>query len=383
MLMQGSLLIRGGTVVDPTNNFIGKKNILICGSKIVDIAADDEVQAEEIIDATGYIVTPGLIDNHTHLYEGGTELGLTPDLSLLPMGVTTAVDAGSAGTATFEAFMQSIILRSKMRIFCNMNVASMGQITEYCPEEIDPKNYNVNRIKDLMDKFPGHICGLKIRCDRAVVKELSMEPLKAAIRIGNELGCRVVVHTTNPPSAISDVADIMRAGDIFCHCYHGRGNNIIDEQGKVKNSIWQARQRGVLFDSADGRGNHVYRVIKPAIAQGFTPDIISTDVTQGSLFGKMLYGLPLVVSKYLSLGLNILDVFRACTTIPAKILGMDGKIGTLSAGALADIAIFKLENKKVTFTNRADETYEGSKLLLPQVTILNGRIVYRQLDTMM
>jgi dihydroorotase len=382
MLMQGNLLIRGGTVVDPTNNFIGKKNILVCGNKIVDIAKDDEVQVEEIIDAGGYIVTPGLIDNHTHIYEGGTELGLIPDLSLLPMGVTTAVDAGSAGVATFEAFMQSIILRSKMRIFCNMNVASMGQIAGYCPEEIDPKNYNVNRIKDLMDKFSEHIRGLKIRCDRAVVKELGMEPLKAAIRIGNELGCRVVVHTTNPPSEISDIADIMRAGDIFCHCYHGQGNSIIDEQGKVKNSIWQARQRGVLFDSADGRGNHAYRVIKPAIAQGFTPDIISTDVTQGSLFGKMLYGLPLVVSKYLSLGLNILDVFRACTTIPARILGMDGKIGTLSAGALADIAIFKLENRKVTFTNRTDETYEGSKLLLPQVTILNGRIVYRQLDTM-
>jgi dihydroorotase len=382
MLKQGDLLIRGGTVVDPSNNFIGKRNILVCDNKIVDIAEDDEFQVEETIEAEGYIVTPGLIDNHTHLYEGGTEIGLTPDLSLLPMGVTTAVDAGSAGAATLEAFMQCVILRSKMRIFCNINVSSMGQITENCPEEIDPKNYNVSRLKYLMDKFPRHIRGLKIRCDKVVVKEFGMEPLKAAIHLGNELDCRVVVHTTNPPAEISDIADILRAGDIFCHCYHGQGNNIIDEQGKVKDRIWKARQRGVLFDSADARGNHVYRVIKPAIAQGFTPDIISTDLTQGSLFGKMLYGLPLVLSKYLSLGLDILEVIRGCTTVPAQILGMDGKIGTLSAGALADIAIFKLEKRKITFTNRANETYEGSKLLLPKTTILNGKIVYRQLDTM-
>ena len=382
MLKQGDLLIRGGTVVDPSNNFIGKKNILVCDNKIVDIAEDDEIQVEEIIDAEGYIVTPGLIDNHTHLYEGGTELGFTPDISLLPMGVTTAVDAGSAGSATFEAFMQSVILRSKMRIFCNINVSSMGQIAEYCPEEIDPKNYNVSRLKYVIDKFPQHIRGLKIRCDKNVVKELGMEPLKAAIALGNELECRVVVHTTNPPSEISEVADIMRTGDIFCHCYHGQGSSIIDEQGNVKASILKARQRGVLFDSADARGNHVYRVIKPAIAQGFIPDIISTDLTQGSLFGKMVYGLPLVVSKYLSLGLSILDVFRACTTIPAQVLGMEGEIGTLSAGALADVAIFTLKDKKFTFENRADEIYEGGKLLLPKVTILNGKIVYRQLDTM-
>lgn len=216
-----------------------------------------------------------------------------------------------------------------------------------------------------------------------MVKEFGIKPLEAAVGLGKEMNCHVVVHAVNPPGEISEIVNVMRDGDIFCHCYHGTGSTIIDTQGKIKDSIIRARQRGILFDSADARGNHVYRVILPAIEQGFIPDIISTDLTQGSLFGNMVYGLPLVISKYLSLGLDILDVFKACTSGPAKVLGMEGKIGTLSAGAYADIAIFKLEEKHFKLTNRAHEIYEASKLLLPKATILKGKIAYRQLDSKM
>lgn len=381
-MQQGDLLISGGLVVDPERNFLGQKDILICGNKIITIDGGT-VEAKERIEANGYVVTPGLIDHHTHLFAGGSELGLDADISFLPMGVTTAVDAGSAGAANAEVFLQHTILRSKMRIFCYLNVASMGQLVEAVPEDLDPQHYNLAALQQLLQKYPEQICGLKIRCDQGVTKQFGMEPLQKALALSEKLACRLAVHATNPPGETAALAEMLRSGDVFCHCYHGKGNTILDSQGQLKESIWNAKRRGVLFDSADARGNHSYKVLQTALAQQFLPDIISTDVTQGSLFGQMLYGLPLVIAKYLSLGLPLIEVIRACTATPAGVLGQTGKLGTLAPGAQADVAIFKLVKRDISLTNFAGEVFCGNQALLPRVTILDGKVVYRQLDEML
>jgi dihydroorotase len=380
MLKQGDLLIRQGTIVDPARNFFGKGDVLICGSTIVDIEPGDKVEAKEVIDATGYLVTPGLIDNHTHLFYGGTESGFVPDLSLLPMGVTTAVDAGSAGVANCDAFMQSVVNHSQMRIFNTLNVSPVGQVTELYPENLDPRNYDLGKLRELFAKYAGRINGLKIRCGQEVVGEFGLETLKATVNIAESLGCRVTVHTANPPGDITEIAAMIRPGDIFCHCYHGKGSTIIDEKGKVKKEIWEAHKKGVIFDTADARVNHSYPVIQSALADGFRPDVISTDLTQSSLFGNMVFGLPVVMSKYLSLGLPLNEVVKACTATPAILNGMEGKIGTLAPGAFADVAIFEQTNQSLLLKNRQNETFSCNQLLLPKVTVLNGKIVFRQVD---
>lgn len=379
MVKKGDILIQGGTIVDPVQNVCREGNVLIRGKTIAEIAPGETVEAKEVVKATGFLVTPGLIDSHTHVFFGGTEIGIVPDLSLLPMGVTSVVDAGSAGTDNCEGFMNSV-LNSHIRVFYYINVSPTGVVTERYPECLEPKYYDLHKMEELFSNYAGKIVGLKVRQGQEIVGNLGLEPLKGAIRIAEHLRCRVNVHTTNPPGDIVELASILRPGDIFGHCFHGIGSSIIGQNSKVKQGIWQARDNGVIFDSADGRTNHSYPVIKAALADGFAPDVISTDVIRASLFGNTLFGLPVVMSKYLSLGIPLIDVVKACTATPAKIIGMGDRLGTLAPGSLADIAVFRLEKKSFTFQNRLGETFCGDQLLIPQMTIMNGKVVYRQVD---
>jgi dihydroorotase len=380
MPITGELLLRGGTVVDPGSHFFGKKDVLVRGGVIAALEPGEPVEAAETIDATGYYVTPGLIDYHTHLFQGGTESGFSPDVALLPMGVTTAVDQGSVGVANCDAFMKLVAERSAVRVFCTLNVSPAGQVTERYPENIDPRHYDPERMLRLFARYPEKICGLKIRHDRGPVGDLGVEPLRAAVALAGGLGTRLVVHTVNPPDDTTEFVPLLRGGDVFCHCYHGGPSPIIDADGKVKSEIRQARRDGVLFDTADARGNHCYAVIKAALADGFRPDIISTDLVNSSLFGNMLFGLPAVMSKYLSLGLSLPDVVNACTDVPAGLLGMKGRLGTLAPGALADVAVFDLCDKPFLFANRLGETFACTQLLRPCLTIAGGKVVFRQID---
>jgi dihydroorotase len=380
MAKTGNLLFRGGTVIDPARNIHGQRDVLIRGNSFVDIMPGEDVEAEETVDATGSLVMPGLIDNHLHCFYGGTELGLVPDPSLLPMGITCAVDQGSSGIANCDSFMQTVVNGSQMRIFCTVNVSPTGIITERYPENLDPKNYSLERLRELFQRYPERLVGLKVRQGREMVGELGLSPLKAAVELGNELGCRVTVHAADAPGDVADLVSILRAGDVLCHCYHGKGSTIIDRNAKVRSEVRAARANGVIFDTADARIHHSYPVIEAALADGFFPDVISTDLTRASLFGNMVFGLPAVMSKYLSLGLSLPQVVKACTATPAGLIGMAGKLGTLAAGAFADVAIFRLTEKAFLFKNRMGESFRGSKLLIPQMTILNGKIMFRQID---
>lgn len=379
-MKKGSLLIRGGMVCDPARNFFGKGNVLINGNTFVDMEADETADVEEVVEAAGCLVMPGLIDNHTHCFYGGTELGIVPDPSLLPLGVTTAVDQGSAGISTCDSFMQLVVNHSQVRVFCNIHVSPTGIITEQYSENVDPKNYDSGRIKELLQQYDGKVVGLKVRQGREMVGDFGLAPLKETVKIATDLGCRVTVHVANPPGDIAELVSILRPGDVFCHCYHGRGSTIIDQNGKVRKEIRQARKDGIIFDTADARIHHSFPVIKAALADGFFPDVISTDITRSSLFGNMVFGLPAIMSKYLSLGLPLEAVVKACTATPAGLIGMSGKLGTLAPGAFADVAIFELVDKNFLFKNRLEETFLGNQLLIPKMTILNGKMMFRQIN---
>lgn len=377
------IIISGGIIIDPKSNFIGRRNIAIRDGKIVPVENGGEsVLADQVIHADGYFITPGLIDHHVHIYEGGSEYGFFPDTTLLPMGVTTAVDAGSAGAANFEALRQNVIVRSKMKVFAYLNISSMGQIGSHFPEQIDPQYYDPAKIKQLFRKY-SELCGLKLRYDKAVIKDFGITPLQETLGIGRELDRRVVVHGKNPPLLMEDIVKVLRPGDVLCHCYQGMESTVLDTKGHIKPAVSAARNRGVVFDSADAKANYAYRVLIPALEEGFIPDIISTDLTLNTTFHPQLYGLPLVLSKYLNLRMPLLEVIRACTENPARLLGMEGRIGTLEEGAIADIALFELkENCNIVFENKNGECYNGNQLLVPKITILDGKIVYRQIESM-
>ena len=373
------ILISGGCVVDPARGIDTIENVLIQKDRIVK-AGSAVHSAHQVIDADGCIVVPGLIDFHAHVFFEGTDSCIPPDIGMVPNGVTTTVDGGSAGTANYELFHKQVICNSLVRIKSFLSVSPTGQATTKYDENQIPEYYDEEKMEQLFKKYPTELLGLKVRQSRDVVGKLGLSPLKRAVEIAERLSCRVAVHTTDSPGTTEELVKIFRKGDIFAHVYHGKGNTIIGGDGKVISAVKEARERGVLFDAANGKNHFAFSTARAALEDGFMPDIISSDLSWLTMFKQPVFGLPWLMSKYLALGMNLSDIVKACTATPAAVIGMAGEIGTLAPGACADVTIFKLMDRPCDFLDVAGEHQAGTMLLFPQATIRAGRIVFRQLN---
>jgi dihydroorotase len=377
--MNVDLLIQNGTIVDPARGLQQAEDVGIKNGRIVELAHSAPT-AGRVIDAQDCLIFPGLIDFHAHVFSPGTEFGVHADSALLPQGVTSVVDAGSAGLGNYESFVKTVAAFSQVRVFSLVNVSVTGQMTLRYDENVDPRYYDGEALKSLFAKYPGQLIGLKIRQGKDIVGELGLKPLQAALKIAEEIGCPVVVHVSDPPCTLDAIAALLRTGDVFCHVFHGRGPTIIARDGRVSPEIKAARKRGVVFDAANGKLNFSLAVARAAIADGFLPDVISTDLTTLTLYWDYAFGLPYLMSKYLALGVDLMDVAAACTATPAVLLGMKGVLGTLAPGALADVAILKPKRQPTRFFDHLGEQCRGETLLVPQMTVLGGQIVFRQID---
>lgn len=378
--MTCDLCIRGGVVVDPGRNIEGPGEVLVRGDRIAGPRLAGDIGGAEVFDATGCLVLPGLIDFHAHLFFGGSEIGINPDLGLLPQGVTTAVDAGTAGIANYDGFSSTVVARSSVRIKSLLNVSPTGIATTRYTENVDPRHYDPARMAALFARYPGELIGLKVRQSRDIVGSLGLEPLRATVKVAEKIGCPVVVHTTDPPSSPGELAGLLRAGDVYCHVFHGTGRTILGADGAILPEILEARRRGVLFDAANGRSHFAFATAREALRQAFHPDVISTDVTPTTLYRGPVFGLPYLLSKYLTMGLPMLPAVAACTSTPARLLGLAKKIGTLAPDACADIAIFKQVERRIEFRDTQGQTMMGEKILVPMLTVRAGRVVYRRPD---
>lgn len=383
--MNADYAIRNGRVIDPARGLDGAGNVCIKGSRIV--AEEDCGGADCAIDAAGCLVLPGLIDFHTHLFSAGSGIGLRPDL-MIAHGVTGAVDAGTAGAANFEAFYQTAVVPSAVRIKGFLTVYSGGQLDQKLVEDFNPELYNIERMERVIDRRRSSILGLKIRIGKGVVPDgKAIEYLKAAVALAEELGARlgaalsVCVHPTNSQAPAGELAACLRPGDVFCHCYHGQKNGIVLANGEIDPGILKARERGVMFDAANGRSNFSLKTARSAMAKGFLPDIISTDLTASS-FNKppCAKNLPAVLSKYLALGMGLADVARAATETPARLMRLKGEIGTLAPGAQADVSIFKLEKSDAVHKDWEGAELAVHELLVPKMTICRGEVLYCAAD---
>jgi len=381
MAVKVDLLIKNGKILDPGREIFDKGDVFIRNNTIVAVPEGEEVAAAKVLDAEGCLVVPGLIDYHAHVFPGGTKIGIHADSALLCQGVTTVVDQGSAGVNNMDSFMQTVAQTCQTRIFAYLHVSPAGLATlPKSLEPVDPKIYDLAAARDVMAKYPQQLLGLKIRQSEEIVGEFGLAPLAATVKLAEEIDCPVVVHTTNPPEETEELAALLRSGDVYTHVYQGKGHTIIDEAGKVRPGIWAARERGVIFDTADGRGHYAFSTIKDALADGFAPDVISTDVVHSSLFEHSVYGLPFIMTKYVNLGVPLQNVVKACTTTPAKLLGMEGKLGTLAPGAIADIAIFKFKEQAIRMEDVLGEELQCTHAFIPQATILDGKVVYRNME---
>ncbi len=374
-------IIKNGQVIDPANKVNEVKTIGVKNGKIVPVS--DDAKAKNIIDAAGHYVMPGLIDSHAHAFCTGSGLGVQPDLQAAT-GVTTVIDAGTAGWSNYSAFHNTTVVNSLVKVKSLIGYNQSGQVELGYMENYKKESINVDKVRRIFDKYPEYLVGMKMRFQKEVTGDTGIKYLKEMIELADEIGCSVTVHTTNPPVPASEIADILRAGDVYCHCFQGVGHTIVDENGKVYDAVKKARERGVLFDAANGTGNFAFSCAIPALADGFLPDMISADNACNS-FGLDLYArnLPFVMSKYLTLGMQLEDIVACATSNPAKYLKMQDEIGTLKEGACADITIMSWKKKKQEFwdsVKNPSTAIFGEDILVPQMTMIDGAVVHRNND---
>ncbi len=372
--MQKKILIKNGNVYSPVGSCFTQKDIAIEDGMITDPPIGWE--PERVIDATDCIVTPGLIDLHVHAYDV-TKSGLhNIDVFCIPNGVTTCVDAGTTGIRDIADFM-SQSESNVTRTFALLHPATEGQTNLPTPEDQTPSLWDTEAIKKTVETYSDRIVGLKVRQQDTIQNpyHLVNEHVEAARRLAEELNLPLVVHVNNPATDVQETARLLAPGDIYCHVYAGTRENIIDEEGKIKPEILKARERGVIFDASNGRTNFVFKVAIPAAEQGFMPDIISSDVNCTCYYEQPITTLPMLMSKYLALGMTLEQVLYAATMAPARWLKRE-ELASLDPDTVADVSIFRIREEETVFYDWQGDTLSGDELILPQMTIRDGSIVY-------
>ncbi|WP_101912880.1 amidohydrolase family protein [Megasphaera vaginalis (ex Bordigoni et al. 2020)] len=368
------LVIKDAIIIDPENEQITQGSMAIKGNEIVPY--EDNEPSKNIINAAGKYVSPGFIDFHTHVYSGSM-YGINPDL-LFPYGVTTVVDQGTVGYINFDSFYNETFSRL-MKTYMFINVFPMGQPGGNMPEILNPSLLHLEKISHLLHNHKELIKGIKIKYIHNTIGEFGAIPLKMALDFGHEVGVPVCVHTTDSPASASDILALLRADDIYCHCFQGHGNTILNQNGSVPEEIFDAQQRGVILDAANGCINFDYTVAMKAFECGFEPDVISTDLTSKGFNvpgAAMARNLAFIMSKYLNIGMSIEKIIKAVTFTPARIMGLEDYIGTIKIGSNADLCLFEICNLPHSFLDANNIERIGYQYIKAEATIVDGEIVY-------
>jgi dihydroorotase len=265
-----------------------------------------------------------------------------------------------------------------------LNVCSTGlDSLPHAMEQVDPASFDTVAIREMFQEYGRDLLGLKLRTSREIVGQLGYAPLRKTVELADKLGVSVMVHCTNPPGEMAQLLECLRAGDVITHMYMNKGDTILDDGGQVSRAARKARERGVLFEAADARAHFSFAVSERAIAQGFYPDIIATDLTKLSMYLRpTAFSMSNQLSKYEFLGIPFEQVIAMCTSIPAAHMGLVGQIGCLTVGTQADIAVFQRIPGLVTFGDRPDSDpaqlrRDGTWRYSPMLTVKKGEVVYR------
>ncbi len=365
------LIIRGGYVVDPSQDIEGTMDIEIRGGRVHRLAPHIEPRGRPTLNARGRIVTPGLVDLHCHFFEGVSHYGVNLEASMLTRGVTTAVDTGSAGSQTFPAFRSGFLDPARMTTRAFLNISAGGLLIDGLGENIDMRALRVGDAVDCYRANRDLLLGMKVRLSRNVVERSGGKPLDAALDASRTLRVPLMVHVGDTPDSLPKILKKLRPGDVLTHAFHGRGEGILDRRGRVRRAVWEARDRGILLDVAHGRASFSFDTLEAAMAQGLMPGNLSTDLHTHCINGPV-YDFPSLMSKFIALGFPLAEVIRLSTQTAAAWLGMEGEIGTLRPGARGDVAIFRLREGRFVFTDSEGERRRGSRMLEATRVVLGG-----------
>ena len=373
------LLIAGGRVIDPGQNLSAVRDVAILHGRVARIAESiPHTQARSVFDATDKIVTPGLIDLHSHVYEHGTPLGVNSDRVGIEAGVTTIVDCGTAGAAMFPGFRKFVIEGARTRIYALLNISTAG----CCTDEIylDPRLINIDAARAVIAEHRDLILGLKVRVrGRHEDLEHDISVMTTARELADEMGIPIMMHWSIEP----DLLAILKRGDILTHPFNPVSQNNANVFGsgttqadQVLPQILELKDRGIYTDGQLGTTHHSWEVSEKAMRQGWFPDAISTDVARNPDGTPASVLLPM--SQYLHLGLSLDQVIECVTATPAAMLNYPEKVGSLEPDSPADVAVLDLEQGRFTFADgRRDDaqTRELSRLFVNVATVKGGVFV--------
>jgi len=376
------LLIKNGHLIDAKNKLDQVMDVAVLDGKVAEVSASiPDDKAKKVIDAKGMYVVPGLIDNHVHVFHGTNQdqyisnsyTSLPPDGFTFRYGVTTVVDAGSAGWKNFKTFREQTIDNSKTRVLAYLNIVGPGMkggAIEQNLGDMDPKLTAIvaKQNKDV-------IVGIKL----AHYSGHEWEPLDRTVEAGEQANMPVMIDfggATPELSIETLLLEKLRPGDIYTHCYaHVNGRTpVVDENGKVRPCCKEAQEKGILFEVGHGGGSFMFEQAIPALDQGFLPNMISTDLHTGSMNAGMKDMLN-VMSKFLNMGMSLQDVVARSTWMPAVHINRE-QLGHLSVGAEADVALLNLREGDFGFTDVRGWKIQGDKKLECELTLREGKVVW-------
>jgi dihydroorotase len=373
--MRYDILINGGEVIDPSQQLRAVRDVAIHDGKIVAMEENISGEAVNTIDARGLLVVPGLIDLHVHVYPH-VPLGLYPDPLCPAGGVTTMLDAGSAGSYNFAPFRKEIIDRAETQVFSLVNLCCAGLVAANLGELLDRRYADPEGVVETIKQHPDVAVGVKIRAGAHIIGEgeTGWANLRDAIKAARDSNTWLMVHIGECPMSLPELVNELAPGDCITHCFKGGSTRITNDDGHVWDDVKAANDRGVIFDVGHGFGSFQWEVCEDSLADGFEPTTISTDLHIKNLHGPV-YDMPTTMSKFLHLGVPLDRVIEMSTTRPAAVLNQSGELGTLATGTVADIALLELQKGDFVLTDSYKEKRVANELLIAAATVRRGEIV--------
>jgi dihydroorotase len=370
------LLIKGGRLIDPAAGRDGNFDVAFENGKVARVAPSIAPgEARETLQAEGRVVAPGLIDLHTHIWWGGTTLGVEAEPLARRSGTTTLVDAGSAGAGTFHGFRRFIAEPAPVRVIAFLNISFPGIYA--FSERVMVGECQDLRLLDPVEclrvakEHEGLICGIKVRCGMGTSLANGLAPLDLALEVATELGVPLMAHVDGIPPTRKDALARMRKGDILTHCFRPFPNGPAIA-GAIRPEMVEARERGIVMDIGHGKGSFGFASTRVMLEAGYLPDVISSDVHTLCEHGPA-YDLPTTMGKLMSMGVPLEEVIRASTTAPAMAVRRPD-LGTLAEGAPGEAVLLDIDEGSFDYVDVVGEHMQGRYRIRPHSLVVGGRV---------
>ncbi|MCB8881169.1 amidohydrolase/deacetylase family metallohydrolase [Acidisoma cellulosilytica] len=371
--MMADLVLKGGRVIDPSQDLDRVTDVAFKDGGVA--AVGDGLTGQTMRDVSGFIVSPGLIDLHTHVYWGGTSLGVDAEDYARLSGVTTCIDTGSAGPGNFAGFRKHVIERSAVRIFAYLHVSFAG-IFGFSNRVMVGESHDIRLMaaRDALEVAEANrdiIIGIKVRIGRVASGPSGIAPLDIALQVADEAGLPMMVHIDEPPPSYEAVVERLRPGDVLTHCYRPFPNAPVDGRGRVRPEVLAARERGVIFDIGHGKGSFSWKTARAMMAGGFPPDVISSDVHKLCIDGPA-YDQVTTMSKFLCLGMSLNDIIAKSTVAPARALQRP-ELGSLKPGSVGDATILSVRDGEFPLEDVLGQYVTGKQKIFSEGVVIGGR----------